>query len=87
MPAGDYWLSIMQPRVTPSEVALVAILLAAVIITGIFAPGVVAVVSSTVSVLVGSFFVNVRKELAAPVPDTLPSPGVVPKEDERGAGQ
>ncbi len=43
------------------DVAIVAVCIAGIILAGIFAPGVISIISSVVSTLVGAFFVNRSK--------------------------
>ncbi len=51
------------------QIALVALLISAIIITNIFAPGVIGVITSIVSTIVGALFVNF-KEKGPPDPPT-----------------
>ena len=50
----------MKSGISMPDVAMVAVLCAAIILSGIFAPPVVTIVGGVVSTLVGAFFVNAR---------------------------
>ncbi len=67
------------PRITTQEVALVLGMIALVIVAGMYAPGVVSIISGIISTLVGAFFVNARRDKPAPVLQLVPK-----AEDENG---
>jgi hypothetical protein len=66
----------MRVSLTWQQVALVAVLLAAIICAHIFAPLAASAVISIASCLTGTFFVNVQR--AADATPTLPSPAPDP---------
>jgi hypothetical protein len=59
----------MRPAPTWQQIALIAVLLAAVIVAHLFAPLAISVVTSIASTLVGVFFVNL-----SPTPKEEQSP-------------
>lgn len=75
----------MKVSLTWQQVGLVAVLLAAIILTHIFAPGAGSAVTSIASTLIGTFFVNVQRlpdpalgaqlrAVPSPAPPPIPPP-------------
>lgn len=61
------------------QVALLAVLLTAVIVAHILAPGAVSVITSIVSTIVGALFVNLQP--ASPKDEVTPALSIVRKDD------
>lgn len=64
----------MKVSLSNQQVALVAVLLAAIICAHIFAPLAASAVISIASTLVGTFFVNVQRPPPDPAAATPPAP-------------